>query len=110
MKFESAKVVEKPKIEIPIVEKMDIESKSKAKGKSRPKSQRGPQVMHFCHHCGIHGHTRPNCFKLHALKRVDSQHTQGNERRMLREKQDKEENGGQLLKMSWKCLRTSHHT
>ena len=53
MKFVSAKVVEKPKIEIPIVEKMDIESKSKAKGKSRPKSQRGPQVMHFCHHCGI---------------------------------------------------------
>ena len=39
MKFISAKVVEKPKIEIPIVEK-DIEPKSKAKGKSLPKSQR----------------------------------------------------------------------
>ena len=35
MKFVSAKVVEKPKIEIPIVEKMDIESKSKRQKESR---------------------------------------------------------------------------
>ena len=41
MKFVSAKVVEKPKIEIPIFEK-DIEPKSKAKGKSLPKNHRGP--------------------------------------------------------------------
>ncbi|XP_023925715.1 uncharacterized protein LOC112037139 [Quercus suber] len=40
-------------------------AKSKAKGKSLPKSQRGPQVQHFCHHCGAQGHTRPNCYKLH---------------------------------------------
>ena len=40
MKFISAKVVEKPKIEIPIIEKKDIEPKSKEKGKSLPKSQR----------------------------------------------------------------------
>ena len=53
MKFILAKNVEKPKIEIPIVEKKDIEPKSKAKRKSLPKSQRGPQVRHFCHHCGI---------------------------------------------------------
>ena len=52
MKFISVKDVEKPKIEIPIVKK-DIEPKSKAKGKLLPKSQRGPQVKHFCHHCGI---------------------------------------------------------
>ena len=42
MKFVLVKDVEKPKIEIPIVEKKDIEPKSKAKGKSLPKSQRGP--------------------------------------------------------------------
>ena len=42
MKFVLAKVVEKLKIEIPIVEKKDIEPKSKAKGKSLPKNQRGP--------------------------------------------------------------------
>ena len=40
----------------------------KAKGKSLPKSQRGLKTHHFCHHCGIQIHTRPNCFKLWALK------------------------------------------
>ena len=40
----------------------------KAKGKSLPKSQRGLETHHFCHHCGIQIHTRPNCFKLWALK------------------------------------------
>ena len=28
-------------------------AKPKAKGKSLPKSQRGPQVQHFCHHCRV---------------------------------------------------------
>ena len=46
-------------------------TKPKAKGKSLPKPQRGPQVQHFCHHCGVQGHTRPNCYKLHALKKAD---------------------------------------
>ena len=76
MKFVSAKVVEKPKVESPIVEKKAIVSNSKAKGKSLPKNQRGSQVKHFYHRCGIYGHTRPNCFKLHALKRADLQSAQ----------------------------------
>ena len=97
MKFVLVKVVEKPKIEIPIIKKQDIETKSKAKGKSLPKSQRRPQVKHFCHHCGIRGYTRPNCFQLHTLKRVDSLHAQGNERRMPRGKQAKGENDGQFI-------------
>ena len=104
-----AKDVEKPKIEIPIVEKKDIEPKSKAKGKSLPKSQRGPQVKHFCHHCGIRGHTRPNCFKFHSLKRADSTHAQGNERRMPKGKKAKGENDGQLIRDVMEILRTSHH-
>ena len=108
MKFLLAKVVEKPKIEIPIVEK-DIELKSKAKGKLLPKSQRGPQVKHFCHHCGIRGHTRPNCFKFHSLKRADSTHAQGNERRMPKGKKAKGENDGQLIRDVMEILRTSHH-
>ena len=33
-------------------------------------------MKHVCHHCGAQGHTRPNCFKLHALKKVDSMHGQ----------------------------------
>ena len=27
--------------------------KPEAKGKSLPKSQRGPRTKHFCHHCGL---------------------------------------------------------
>ena len=42
----------------------------KGNGKSLPKSQRGPRIQHFCHHCGIQGHTRPNCHKLQALKNL----------------------------------------
>ena len=52
-------------------------AKPKAKGKSLPKSQRGPQVQHYCHHCGVRGHTRPNYYKLHALKKADSQRLRG---------------------------------
>ena len=40
--------------------------KFEAKGKSLPKSQRGLRTQHFCHHCGLQGHTRPNCHKLRA--------------------------------------------
>ena len=52
-------------------------AKPKAKGKSLPKSQRGPQTQHFCHHCGIQGHTRLNCHKLQALKNTSSQRPKG---------------------------------
>ena len=31
-----------------------------ARGRSLPRSQRGPRTNHFCHHCGLQGHTRPN--------------------------------------------------
>ena len=31
--------------------------RSEAKGKSLPKSQRGLRTKHFCHHCGLQGHT-----------------------------------------------------
>jgi len=51
--------------------------KPKSKGKSLSKSQRGPQTQHFCHHCGIRGHTRPNCYKVHALKKADSERSRG---------------------------------
>ena len=57
----------KLKIETPVAVKRTIGAKPKEKGKSLPKNQRGPQVKHVCHHCGIQWHIRPNCFKLHAL-------------------------------------------
>ena len=51
--------------------------KPKAKGKSLPKSQRGPKTKHFYHHCGLQGHTRPNCHKLRALKNTWDQRSRG---------------------------------
>ena len=51
--------------------------KLRGKGKSLPKSQRGPKTQHFCHHCGIQGHTRPNCHKLQALKNLGAQRLRG---------------------------------
>ena len=89
--------VEEPKVEIPTIEKKDIGPKPKAKGKSLPRNQRGPHVRHFCHQCGIQRHTRPNCFKLWALKSADSLRDQGNLRRMPRGNQAKGENEGQLI-------------
>ena len=77
VKFISAKNIEKLKevkleIETPTIVKRTIGAKPKEKRKSLPINQRGPQVKHLCHHCGIQGHTWPNCFKLHALKKADS--------------------------------------
>ena len=51
--------------------------KPKGNGKSLLKSQRGPRTQHFYHHCGIQGHTRPNCHKLQALKNPSAQRSRG---------------------------------
>ena len=51
--------------------------KSKAKGKSLLKSQRGLRTKHFYHHCGLQGHTKPNCHKLRALKNARDQRSRG---------------------------------
>ena len=88
MKFVKAK---EPMVEITTVEKVKAEKKwnvtnqwfltkpskqvvvkPKGKGKSLPKSQRGSRTQHFCHHCGLQGHTRPNCHKLQALKNASA--------------------------------------
>ena len=51
--------------------------KPKGNGKSLPKSQKGLRTQHFCHHCGMQGHTRPNCHKLQALKNSGVQRSRG---------------------------------
>ena len=51
--------------------------KPKVQGKSPPKSQSGLRIKHFCHHCGLQGHTRPNCHKLRALKNASDQRSRG---------------------------------
>ena len=102
VKFVSAKNVKKlkevkPEIETPAVVKRTIGAKPKEKGKSLPKNQRGPQVKHLCHHYGAQGHTRPNCFKLHALKKADSMCGQENSRRRPRGAQAKGDSEGHLI-------------
>ena len=54
-------------------------------------------MKHLCHHCGVQGHTRPNCFKLQALKRADSLCGRDNSRRMPKGIQAKGENEGKLI-------------
>ena len=44
-----------------------------AKAKSLPRSQGGPRMNHVCHHCGLQGHTRPNCHKLRVLRNNSDQ-------------------------------------
>ena len=94
VKFVSAKNIEKlkevkPEIETPTIVKRTIGAKPTEKGKSLPRNQRGPQVKHQCHHCGAQGHTRPNCFKLHALKKADYMRGQESSKRRPRGAQAK---------------------
>ena len=69
--------------------------KPKGKGKSLPKSQRGPRTQHFCHHCGIEEHTKPNFHKLKALKNAITQRSGGprNDRRNWTAEQSKSHEG-----------------
>ena len=34
-------------------------------------------MKHLCHHCGLQGHTRPNCHKLRALRNASDQRSRG---------------------------------
>ena len=49
----------------------------KVRAKSPPLSQRGPRTNHVCHHCGLQGHTQPNCHKLRALRNASNQRSRG---------------------------------
>ena len=48
-----------------------------AKGKSLPRSQRGPRTNYVCHHCGLQGHIKPNCHKLRASNNARDQSSRG---------------------------------
>ena len=111
MKFVKAK---EPIVEITTIEKVNAEKKRNVteqqvlikprnqlvvkledKGKSLPKSQRGPRTKHFRHHCGLQGHTRPNCHKLRALKNASAQRLGGprNDKRNWTAEQSKGQKG-----------------
>ena len=93
MKFIKAKesvevgpTAEKPKME----EKRNVEDqrmlnnprnqymgRSESRAKSHPRPQRSTRLNYVCHHCGLQGHTRPNCHKLGALRNVSDQRSRG---------------------------------
>ena len=93
MKFVKAK---KSIVVVPTIKKANVEKKknmaeqrvlnkpcnqsmvrSEVKGRTPPKSQRGPRANHVCHYCGTQGHIRPNCHKLRALNNGRDQRSRG---------------------------------
>ena len=52
--------------------KKSIIDMSNSKTFFKPHSRKSSsfKATHVCHHCGIHGHIRPNCFKLYPHKQV----------------------------------------
>ena len=79
-------IAEKPKME----EKRNVDDKwmvnnshrrsvgrSESRAKSCPRSQRSPRSTYMCHHCGLQGHTRPNCQKLRAMNNASATRSRG---------------------------------
>ena len=112
VKFVKAK---EPVVVAPTVEKENVEKKkknvtdqrvlnkprnqsvvrSKARAKSLPQLQRGLRMNHVCHHCGLQGHTRPNCHKLRALRNASDQRSRGprNDKRTRAIEPSRDQNG-----------------
>ena len=51
----------------PKQDKKEAKNPRAKKGNSQKPKQK---KKYFCHHCGVAGHTRPNCYKWLALKRA----------------------------------------
>ena len=69
--------------------------RSESHAKSRPRPQRGPRSTYVCHHCGLQGHTRPNCQKLRVKNSATPQRSRGpiNDRRNWAGEQSRDQNG-----------------
>ena len=111
MKFIKAKeqievspMAEKPKME----EKRNVDDqrmlnnshkqsvgRSESQAKSRPRLQKGPRLNYVCHHCGLQGHTRPNCQKLRAMNNASTPRSRGprNDRRHWTGESSRGQNG-----------------
>ena len=102
--FEVGPTAEKPKME----EKRNVENqgmlnnprnqsvgRSESRAKSRPRPQRGLRSNYVCHHCGLQGHTRPNCQKLRAMNSATPQRSRGprNDRRNWAGEPSRDQNG-----------------
>ena len=47
------------------------------RAKSRLRSQRIYKSNYMCHHCGLHGHIRPNCQKMRAMNNASAPRSRG---------------------------------
>ena len=66
---------EKPKME----EKRNVDDKrmlnnshKQSVGRSKSRAKSRPRSTYVCHHCGLQGHTRPNCQKLRAINNASA--------------------------------------
>ena len=69
--------------------------RSESRAKSRPRPQRGSRSNYVCHHCGLQGHTRPNCQKLRAHNSATPQRSRGprNDKRNWAGEPSRDQNG-----------------
>ena len=51
--------------------------RSESRAKSLPQLQRAPRSNYVCHHCGLQGHTQPNCQKLRAMNNASAPRFRG---------------------------------
>ena len=59
----------------PKLEKKDVKNpKAKKTNSQKPKQKK----QHLCHHCGVTGHTRPNCYKWLATQQNNGMIASGN--------------------------------
>ena len=99
--------MEKPKIETLVVAKRTIGAKPKDKGKSLPKSQRGPQVKHFviivaCE--GIQGQIASSFKHSRGLILFVAKTTQEEFQREFKLKEKMRDNSLKMLKNISSCL------
>ena len=66
-----------------------------SRAKSCPRPQRGPRSNYVCYHCGLQGHTRPNCQKLKAMNSATAPRSRGlrNDRRNWAGESSRDRNG-----------------
>ena len=53
----------------PKYDKKDVKNPGAKKANSQKPKQK---KQHLCHHCGVSGHTRPNCYKWLAIQQSNS--------------------------------------
>ena len=63
----------------PKLDKKDVKNpKAKKVNSQKPKQKK----QHFCHHCGVASHTRPNCYKWLATQQSNGMIASGSQNKL----------------------------